>query len=66
MTIYVNGKYTSYENLFDLLEVKSISRWYSASTELIGRELNQVLNDRTSTHKTYYFINGKQYNFELK
>lgn len=66
MTIYVNGKYTSYENIFDLLEAKNISRWYGASTELIGRDPNQVLDDWANTHKTYYYIERKRYNFELK
>lgn len=66
MTIYMNGKYTNYENIFDLLEVKNICPWHYASTDLIGRELGQVLDDWANTHKTHYFINGKRYNFELK
>ena len=66
MTIYMNGKSTTYENIFDLLEVKNITRWYTASTKLIGRELDQVLDDWANTHKTYYYIKGKRYDFELK
>ena len=66
MDIYVNGKQTTYENIFDLLEVKNIAQWYNANDDLIGRKLVQVLDDWGNTHKTYYYINGKRYNFELK
>ena len=66
MDIYVNDKYTTYENIFDLLEGKNICRWYYASTALIGRDLDQVTDDWVNTHKTHYYINGKRYNFELK
>lgn len=66
MDIYVNGKHTNYVNIFDLLEKNEICPWEYASTELIGRDLDQVLDDWVSNHKTYYYINGKRYNFELK
>jgi len=66
MTIYLNGKSTTYENIFDLLEEKGVCSWIYASTELIGRNLDKVLNDWVNTNKTYYYISGKRYNFELK
>ena len=66
MDIYMNGKQTTYENIFDLLEEKNIAQWYSASNDLIGRKLEQVLNDWGNTNKTYYYINDKRYDFELK
>ena len=66
MTIYMNGKYTAYENIFDLLEIKNICRWYYASTKLIGRDLGKVLDDWANINKTYYYIDGKRYDFELK
>lgn len=66
MTIYVNGKCTTYKNIFDLLEIKNICRWYYASTKLIGRDFNHVTEDWINTHKTYYYIDGKRYDFELK
>ena len=66
MTIYLNGKITTYENIFDLLEEKGVCSWIYASTELIGRNLEKVLNEWVNTNKTYYYISGKRYNFELK
>lgn len=62
----MNGKQTTYENIFDLLEEKNIAQWYNASNDLIGRKLEQVLNDWGNTSKTYYYINGKRYDFKLK
>ena len=62
----MNGKKTAYENIFDLLEEKNIAQWYNANNDLIGRKLEQVLNDWGNTNKTYYYINGNRYNFELK
>lgn len=66
MNIYINGKRTDYENIFDLLEEKGVCQWYAARTALIGRDLSRVLDDWTFTHKTHYFIDGKRYDFELK
>lgn len=66
MDIYINGKHTTYENIFDLLEVKNICPWYYVSTDLIGRKLDRVLDDWINTSKTYYYIKGKRYTFELK
>ncbi len=66
MNIYINGKRTDYENIFDLLEEKGVCPWYYASTEYIGRKLEKVLDDWTNTNKTHYFIDGKRYDFELK
>lgn len=66
MNIYMNGEQTAYKNIFDLLEAKNIAQWYNASDALIGRKLEQVLNDWGKTNKTYYYINGTRYDFELK
>ena len=66
MIIYVNGKCTTCENIFDLLEERSICPWYYASTKFIGRSFDQVTDEWINNHKTYYYINGKRYNFELK
>ena len=66
MDIYINGKHTAYENIFDLLEVKNICPWYAVRTALIGRDLSRVLDDWTFTSKTHYYIKGKRYDFELK
>ena len=62
MTIYVNDKATAYENIFDLLECP----WYYVSSEMIERDYSQVLDDWINTNKTYYYIHGKRYDFELK
>jgi len=66
MNIYMNGEYTTYENIFDLLEEKNICPWYYASTKIIGRGIDQLTDEWVNTHKTYYYIEGKRYNFELK
>lgn len=66
MDIYVNGNLTSYINIFDLLETKDICPWEYASSSLIGRNLTQVLDEWVQDHKTYYYINRKRYDFELK
>ena len=66
MEIYMNGKLTNYENIFDLLAEKNICPWYYVSSDLIGRKLEKVLNEWTNTDKTYYYVDGKRYDFELK
>ena len=66
MDIYINGKHTDYENIFDLLEAKNICPWYYVSTKIIGRSLDKVLDNWINTSKTYYYIEGKRYDFELK
>ena len=66
MTIYINGKYTTYDNIFDMLEERNICPWEYASKKYIGRGLDQVLDEWANTNKTYYYISGKRYNFELK
>ncbi len=66
MEIYMNGKLTNYENIFDLLAEKNICPWYYVSSDLIGRNLGKVLDDWTNTDKTYYYVDGKRYDFELK
>lgn len=66
MAIYIDGKYTTYDNIFDLLEERNICPWEYASKKYIGRDINQVLNEWANNHQTYYYIRDKRYNFELK
>lgn len=62
-TIYVNNKPTDIENIFDIIPGVA---WYNATSETIGRPINNVLNEWINSHSTYYYLNGKKYSFELK
>ena len=62
----MNGKLTTFENIFDLLKEKGLGEWYYVDSETIGRNLATVLDEWVNNDKTYYFLLGKRYNFELK
>ena len=66
MSIYMNDKLTSFENIFDLLKEKGLCEWYYASDKIIGRKVATVLDEWATNKATYYFIAGKKYTFKLK
>lgn len=62
--IYMNGRATNLENIFDA--VKSVP-WYKVSPEHTGRPIDDILNDWVNTKETYYYyLNGIKTIFELK
>lgn len=66
MRIYVNGKPSAIHNIFKPVEKYGIVTEDAVSKKAIGRNYDDVLNDWINTNKTYYYIGGKCYNFELK
>ena len=66
MSIYMNDKVTSFENIFDLLKEKGLCEWYYTSDKIIGRKVATVLDEWATNKATYYFIAGKKYTFKLK
>ena len=68
LIIYVNNEPTELENIFDLIQVVVYDgyTWKDADTEIIGRDKEQVLDEWRSNFKTYYYLKGIKYTFELK
>jgi len=62
-TIYMNGKATNLENIFDA--VGSVP-WYRVSPKHTGRAISDIINEWKNTKKTYYYLNGVKTIFELK
>lgn len=65
-TIYMNGKATNLENIFDAINPGRPDLWHTVSTEDAGRSTNDILNDWINTSKTYYYLKGIKTIFELK
>ena len=61
--IYMNGRATNLENIFDAVE--SVP-WYRVSPKHTGRPIDDILDEWVNTKKTYYYLNGIKTIFELK
>lgn len=66
MTIYVNGKPTFLENIFDKIKPENPNYWHKATEKDTGRPINEILTEWSNTNKTWYFLNGEKIIFELK
>lgn len=64
--IYMNGRPTNFENIFDAVNPSRPDLWYTVSAKDTGRPMNDILNDWVQTKKTYYYLNGVKTTFELK
>jgi hypothetical protein len=62
-TIYMNGRATNLENIFDA--VGSVP-WYRVSSKHTGRPISDILDEWVNTNKTYYYLKGIKTIFELK
>ena len=66
MTIYMNGKATLFENIFDAVAPNNSDYWHRVSIQDTGREITDILSDWVNDHCTYYYLNGIKTNFELR
>ena len=61
--IYMNGRATNLENIFDAVE--SVP-WYRVASKHTGRPMDDIIKDWVNTNKTYYYLSGVKTVFELK
>lgn len=61
--IYMNGRATNLENIFDAVEFVP---WYRVSPKHTGRPIDDILDEWVNAKKTYYYLNGIKTVFELK
>jgi hypothetical protein len=64
--IYMNGRATNLENIFDAVNPDRPDLWYTVSSEDTGRPIDDILDEWVNTKKTYYYLNGVKTVFELK
>lgn len=65
-TIYMNGRVTNLENIFEAITLGRPDLWYTVSAKDTGRAMNDIINDWLYTKYTYYYLNGVKTVFELK
>jgi hypothetical protein len=65
-TIYMNGRATNLENIFDAINPGRPDLWHAVSAKDTGRALDDIINDWANTKTTYYYLNGVKTVFELK
>lgn len=66
MSIYMNGKITSFENIFDAVNPKNPDYWWRVTQAEAGRKFSDILTEWSDKHQTYYYLNGVKTVFELK
>lgn len=64
--IYMNGRATNLENIFDAINPGRPDLWYTVSVKNTVRPMSDILDDWTTKKKTYYYLNGIKTIFELK
>ena len=64
--IFMNGKPTTLENIFDAVNPGSPNAWFKVSSSDIGRSITEVLDEWTTHNSTYYYLHGIRTSFELK
>lgn len=66
MNIYMNGKLTFFENIFDAIHPNNPECWHTVSVKDTGRAISDILSDWKNNHYTYYYLNGIKTIFELR
>jgi len=65
-SIYLNGKASDLENIFEVLEKLKGIQWYNVTGEMVGRPLDTILSEWQDKHSTYYYIDSVKHEFELR
>lgn len=60
--IHVNGRPSSIDNIFDMVNPERPDLWYTVTSQDTGRPIKVILKEWADNHKTYYFIKGKKNN----
>lgn len=63
--IFVNGKPSTLENIFDAVNPGRPDLWRYVSDADVGRPITDILNEWATQHNTYYYLNGKKTTFRL-
>ena len=66
MSIYMDGKRTPFENIFDAVKPENPDYWHRVQAEEIGRPIADILTEWVNEHRTYYYLVGSKTNFELR
>lgn len=66
MTIYMDGKATLFENIFDAVNPNNPEKWHKVSVKDTGRAISDILSDWVNEHRTYYYLRGIKTVFELR
>jgi len=64
--IYMNGKITNIENIFDPVNPNRPDLWHTVSSSDTRRSIKTILNEWATNHNTYYYLHGVLTTFELK
>lgn len=64
--IYMNGRVTNLENIFDAVNPDRPDLWHTVSAKDTGRPIDDILDEWVNTRRTYYYLNGIKTIFELK
>lgn len=64
--IYMNGRATDFENIFDAVNPGRPDLWHTVSSKDTGRPIDEILSDWVKQKKTYYYLNGIKTIFESK
>ena len=65
-TIYMNGRVTNLENIFEVIYPGRPDLWHTVSVKDTGRAISDIIKDWVHTKRTYYYLNGVKTIFELK
>lgn len=66
MSIYMNGRRTFLENIFDAVKPENPDYWHRVQAEEIGRPIADILSEWANERRTYYYLAGVKTVFELK
>ena len=66
MDIYMNGKPTLFENIFDAVKPSNPDYWYKVSTKDTGRDMSDILSEWVKDNHAYYYLHGVKTTFELR
>lgn len=66
VAIYMNGRITNFENIFDAVNPGRPDLWYTVTAKNTGRPISEILDDWVHTKQTYYYLNGAKTTFERK
>ena len=64
--IYMNGKRTTLENIFDAVNPGRPDLWRYVSESDVMRPIKTILDEWVKEHSTYFYIRGTLTTFELR
>ena len=64
--IFMNGKPTNIENIFDAVNPSRPDLWHTVSEKDVGRSISEILNEWANQGSTYYYLRGHKTTFEIR